>query len=155
MPCTLAAGNEGANGLFTSSTAADGKGVTAVASFDNIVTPRLASRGHYTVGSQSRNDMSLSTPSTPLEKQHMSFAWIPGWPYPFENISLPLTALSNYNTTADACSPLPDNTLDLSNSVVLVSLGGCDVGKKARNVMARNGDYILFYSETYVRLLHL
>ncbi len=41
VPCTVSAGNEGTEGLFYSSTSADGKRVTAVASVDNIMAPAL------------------------------------------------------------------------------------------------------------------
>jgi subtilisin family serine protease len=50
VPCTVAAGNEGAVGLFYASTAANGKKVTAVASVDNTKTPALPK--HPSVGLQ-------------------------------------------------------------------------------------------------------
>lgn len=87
-----------------------------------------------------------------MNDEPTAFGWVPGYPFAFKNISLPLTALSNdSSTTADACSPLPDSTPDLSEYVVLVGLGGCDISKKTRNVMARNANYILFYSEKYIK----
>lgn len=141
MPCTLAAGNSGEWGFFEASDAAAGNGVTAVASFDNIVTPWLAPRAHYVESIQSpHNDYNQSTQST-------FFGWVPGHPLGFGNISLPLKALSNDTSNpADACASLPDNTPDLSGSAVLIRLGGCDAAQKAKNLMAHNADQILFYA---------
>ncbi|KUI69776.1 Minor extracellular protease vpr [Cytospora mali] len=144
VPCTLAAGNEGAMGLFMPSDAADGKGVTAVASFDNVVTPSLLSKGTYYVkGSTSEASSDKDTTKS------IPFGWLPGSPY-FENITLPLWATShNSSVEDDACSRLPANTPDLSNHIVLVRLGGsCDSNKKAENVAAFGAQYILFYADT-------
>lgn len=41
VPCTVAVGNDGGSGVFVASAAATGKGVTTVASVDNVVTPLL------------------------------------------------------------------------------------------------------------------
>lgn len=141
MPCTIAAGNSGFYGLFASSNAADGVGVTAVASFDNVVTPRLlpvAFYKHLVSGSQ--------TDSTDAH-QHIDFAWQPSYPY-FLNVSLPLIALSNDSTvTADACTPLPSDTPDLSGYAVLIRLGGCDETVKVANALDRKAVNIVFYAD--------
>lgn len=144
VPCTLAAGNDGEMGMFTANDAADGKGVTAVASFDNTVTPLLLSKGTYAVRSSSSEASSgkHTTGSAP-------FGWLPGYPS-FENITLPLWASShNSSLENDACSSLPDDTPDLSKYIVLVRLGGsCGIDKKAENVVAFGAQYILFYADT-------
>lgn len=142
VPCTLAAGNDGQMGLFSSSTAADGIGVTAVASFDNILTPMLVPRAHYVAraaGSLRKRNKTV---------QPTSFGWVPGSPYSFGNISLSLKALSNdSNAPADACAPLPPGTADLSGRAVLIRVGGCELATKAKNAMKRHAKYILFYSD--------
>lgn len=129
-------------GLFSGSSAADGKGVTAIASFDNIVTPMLAPRAHYIESLPGyRVHMNDTIPSTP-------FGWVPGNPPSFKNISLPLKALSNNSgVPADACTPLPDSMLDFSGCAVLIRLGGCEIATKARNVMEHKAEFILFYSD--------
>lgn len=142
MPCTLAAGNSGEWGFFAASDAAAGKGVTAVASFDNIVTPWLAPRAQYIESTQGIHD--FEDQSTPVTY----FGWVPGFPVAFGNVSLPLKALSNDTSSpADACAPLPDDTPDLSGCAVLIRLGGCDAGQKAKNAMVHNADQILFYAD--------
>lgn len=144
VPCTLAAGNDGSMGMFMANDAADGKGVTAVASFDNVVTPVLLSKGTYHVES------SYSEASSGKDTMaSASFGWIPGRPS-FENITLPLWATShNSSVEDDACTRLPADTPDLSKYVVLVRLGGsCSAEKKAKNVAAFGGQYILFYAST-------
>ncbi|KAJ4423842.1 hypothetical protein N0V82_001426 [Gnomoniopsis sp. IMI 355080] len=141
VPCTIAAGNAGSIGLFGASNAADGKGVTAVASFDNIVTPLLLPKAFYTE-SFPDSDLASMDAITPTP-----FGWMPSYPY-FQNVSLRLKALSNYSSVvADACTTLPDGTTDLSGHAVLIRLGGCAAKVKAENAMAFNADYIVFYAD--------
>lgn len=144
VPCTLAAGNDGEMGMFTANDAADGKGVTAVASFDNTVTPLLLSKGTYSVKSSSCEVSSDKHTIVPD-----SFGWLPGYPS-FQNMSAPLWAIShNSSVEDDACSNLPDNTPDLSKYIVLVRLGGsCGAVEKAENVAAFGAQYILYYADT-------
>lgn len=132
VPCTLSAGNYGALGLFTASSAADGKGVTSVASFDNIITPVLLVEGVYTTAN--------SSAATP-------FGWQTAYP-PFEtNISQPLWAVSdNATNAADACYDLPTDTPDLSSYIILIRRGGCPYTTKARNVAKYGASNILFYA---------
>lgn len=131
----MAAGNDGQYGLFTASDAADGNGVIAVGSFDNTVIPYLVPEATY-VTSSPRGSLA-----------NTSFGWLPGYPRAFGNISLPLTALSNNTSVvSDACNELPTDTLDLSGSVVLIRLGGCETAQKARNAYAKKARYIVFYA---------
>ncbi|KAJ0119655.1 hypothetical protein J7T55_013858 [Diaporthe amygdali] len=112
VPCTLAAGNDGIDGMWTPSKAADGKGVTAVSSFDNIKTPYLLSKGSYSTNAS-------SSESCPGSK---SFGWLPGSP-PLGNISMPLWATSHDPTVEDdACARLPAETPDLSDFIVLIRM---------------------------------
>lgn len=144
VPCTLAAGNVGSMGMFMPSDAADGKGVTAVASFDNIVTPVLLSKGTYSViGSSSGASTGKDTMAT------TTFGWLPGYPS-FKNLTFPLWATShNASVEDDACSSLPADTPDLSSYIVLLRLGGsCDATRKAENVAAFGAQYILFFADT-------
>ncbi|ROW01254.1 hypothetical protein VMCG_05990 [Cytospora schulzeri] len=144
VPCTLAAGNDGEMGMFMASDAADGKGVTAVASFDNIVTPLLLSKGKYSL-----RDSSSKASSGKDTRNPSAFGWLPGYPS-FGNITLPLWAIShNSSVEDDACSNLPPDTPDLSQYIVLVRLGGsCGTAEKAEKVAAFGAQYILFYAET-------
>lgn len=142
VPCTVAAGNAGFYGLFAASNAADGEGVTAVASFDNSVTPRLLPKAYY----QSASAGGFQTADTD-SREHTTFAWRPSYPY-FLNVSLPLIAISNDSrVTADACTPLSDNIPDLSKYAVLIRLGGCNYTVKVANAIAKNAANIVFYAD--------
>ena len=132
VPCTVAAGNSGADGAFFTSEAANGKSVTAIASVDNILTPALMNKGTYTVGT--------GGPST-------DFAYVLETPNNFNNVTLPLWAVS-FNTTdpANGCDPYPDSTPDLSGSIVLVHRGTCTFVQKAQNAVAKGAKYIMIYN---------
>lgn len=129
-PCTLAAGNDGSEGLFYGSSAADGIGVIAVGSIDNIQSPVFTTYGTYSVDNSSTGEFGYEEASI-------------GMP----NITLPLIAI-NYDTTVtdDACDPLPTDTPDLSGKFVLVKRGTCTYSTKAANVAAYGAEYILFYN---------
>ena len=131
VPCTVSAGNAGAAGLFYASTAANGKGVTAIASVDNVETPALLTKGTYATSNSSSED----------------FGWVPGDFTSWGNLSLPLWAV-NYDTTdpADACSALPADTPDLSGYIVLIRRGTCTFVQKQTNVAAFGAKYVLFYN---------
>lgn len=108
----------------------------AVASFDNIVTPFLVPKATYTT----------STPEGP--PTNSSFGWLPGSPYAFGNISLPLKALSNDTSVeSDACSEISTDTPGLSGYAVLIRLGGCKTAQKAQNAYTKGARYIVFYAE--------
>lgn len=120
--------------MFFASTAANGKKVTSVASFDNWEYPALLSEGTYSIGSTSNTST--------------SFGWTPGNPS-FGNVSLPLYATSNDSTTAvDACDALPADTPDLSGYIVLIRRGTCTFVQKATNAAAYGAQYIMFYGNT-------
>lgn len=131
VPCTIAAGNDGASGLFYASTAADGKRATAIASFDNNVMPSLLTNASYTVQGDPDG----------------SFGYTPGSPEAWGNITLPLRAIS-FDTTdpASACLALSSNYPDLSGYIVLVRRGTCSFEQKLRNLVARGARYVLFYN---------
>lgn len=123
VPCTVSAGNDGAFGQFYTSTAANGKRVTAVASVDNTQSPSVLLNASYTTGSNGS-----------LE----SFGWSAGTPDNWGNVSLPLWA-GNYDTSdpADGCEPYPEDTPDLSPYIVLIRRGTCTFVQKATNAAAR------------------
>lgn len=131
VPCTISAGNEGAEGLFYASTAANGKGVTAIASVDNTVTPALLTVASYTVQNGTEED----------------FGYTPGQPSAWANVTLPLWSV-NFDTTdpANACAPLPDDTPDLSEYIVLVRRGTCNFVQKLANVVDKGARYVIVYN---------
>uniref|UniRef100_A0A8H7K114 Peptidase S8/S53 domain-containing protein n=1 Tax=Bionectria ochroleuca TaxID=29856 RepID=A0A8H7K114_BIOOC len=66
VPCPVSAGNSGTAGLFYASTAANGKGVLAVASFDNIESPTLLYVSNFTVDGGEVQEFGY-TPATPSD----------------------------------------------------------------------------------------
>lgn len=142
VPCTLAAGNNGWLGMWTSSRAADGKGVTAVSSFDNARSPYLLYKGSYSTNSSSvgSNSGSVSKP----------FGWLPGYPSFAENLTLPLFATSrNASVEDDACADFPNDTPTLSNLAVLIRISkACNISEQLGNVLAYNAQYVFFYGNS-------
>lgn len=129
--CTISAGNDGSDGLFSASAASTGNGVVSVASIDNRITPSLFVNGTYIEGGGNRD----------------SFGFVAGQPDAWANSSLPLFAISkNTSVQADACSPLPSNTPNLSGYAVLVRRGTCDFTDKLSNVAKAGARYVIVYN---------
>lgn len=60
--------------------------------------------------------------------------------------TLPIFATSNSTTVPDdACDPLPDNTPDLSDKLVLIRRGTCPFTQKLTNVAAKGAKVMLIY----------
>ncbi|TPX17546.1 uncharacterized protein E0L32_003189 [Thyridium curvatum] len=133
VPCTVAAGNSGSAGLFYASTAADGRGVTAVASVENIEIPLVLVEGRAAIGEGCGNKT--------------SFGWMEGRPK-FPNVTLPLWVVTpNYTTDGawNACNPLSDDTPDLKGKIVLVEYAICSDWVIANNLVAKGAEYIMIY----------
>ncbi|KAH7323148.1 subtilisin-like serine protease PR1C [Stachybotrys elegans] len=131
VPCTLAAGNSGGGGLFLSSTAADGKGVTAIASFDNPHIIELRKEATYSVDSQS-----------------VAIPWAQSWPLGLDGVEREVWA-SSFDTenSRDACDPLPDDTPDLSDYYVLFRESWeCYPMDQAINLAAKGARFLVMYS---------
>ncbi|EED17182.1 subtilisin, putative [Talaromyces stipitatus ATCC 10500] len=132
VPCTLAIGNDGGTGVFVASSAATGRGVTAVASVDNVVTPLLVKNATW-----STNNSTAQT-----------FGWIPYTPSNIPNGTYPLYDILNGSN--DTTLPCNDNfTLpDITGKIALIPYdtyctdGSGMVGK----VTDAGGKYILWYS---------
>ena len=136
VPCTVAAGNSGSAGLLYSSAAADGKGVTSVASVENTETPLVLLEGRTMV------DHFCSSKA--------SFGWTTGTPA-FPNVTLPLWVVTP-NVTSDgtwsACSPLTDDSPDLSGKIILVEYAICGAWVITNNLVSRGAEYLMFYYYT-------
>lgn len=131
VPCTVSAGNSGDYGLFYASTAADGKRVTAIASFDNTQSPALLITSNYTIDGGADTEFGYSI----------------GEPGDWNGVNLPLwTASFNTSDPAGGCDAYPADTPDLSGYVVLIRRGTCTFVQKATNAAAFGAKYILFYN---------
>ena len=129
VPVTISAGNSGSAGLFYASTAADGKGVTAVGSVDNTEEPFVLKAATFTAD----------------DKEEETFGWTPGRPV-YANITLPLWSPANSTQGGpDGCEPLPDDTPDLADYMVLVHQATCSWITQAENIAAKGGKYIMMY----------
>ncbi|KAK7053263.1 hypothetical protein VNI00_003889 [Paramarasmius palmivorus] len=122
----IAAGNDGDSGAWYFSGPADGLDVIAVASLDN--------------------------PSYPLQSvtisgvEHDPIPYYSFNPLPI-NGTLPIYATSNDTSIPDdACSPLPNNTPDLSGYIVIVRRGNCTFVEKLTNIAAKGGKQTLIYN---------
>ncbi|KAL8409759.1 hypothetical protein RB594_008006 [Gaeumannomyces avenae] len=131
VPCILSAGNSGDNGLFFGQTAADAKRATAVASFDNTLTPVLFTNAKYTIEGAADT----------------TFGFVPGTPAAWGGVTLPLWSVGfDITDPTNACNPLPADTPDLSKHIVLIRRGTCPFAQKAANVVAKGARYIVFYN---------
>ncbi|KAK3940223.1 subtilisin-like protein [Diplogelasinospora grovesii] len=131
VPCLVSAGNDGSKGLFYSSTAANGKRVTAIASADNTLSPALLSNATFTVNGGAQQ----------------SFGFTAGDPAAWANVTLPLWAVSfNTSDPANGCAPYPASTPDLSGYIVLVRRGTCTFVEKVTNAVAKGAKYIMLYN---------
>ncbi|KAH6654877.1 peptidase S8/S53 domain-containing protein, partial [Truncatella angustata] len=131
VPCTVSAGNSGDVGLFYASTAANGKRVTAIASFDNVVSPALLHTGNYSVDGGADTE----------------FGYALGEPAGWAGVNLPLwTASLNTSDPAGGCDPYPADTPDLSGYIVLIRRGTCTFVQKATNAAAFGAKYIMLYN---------
>lgn len=61
-----------------------------------------------------------------------------------DNLPIYITAKSDADLAADACNPLPDDTPDLSQFVVITKRGTCSITKKLVNLEAKNATRILY-----------
>lgn len=131
VPCTVSAGNEGDLGLFYASTAANGKKVTAIASYDNTETTTIFSLSDYSVDGGSAQ----------------KFGYVPAEPETFDGLKLSLIAPNLDNTVADdGCKPYGDDVPDLSSGIALIRRGSCTFEQKAINAAAKGAKYLMIYN---------
>lgn len=127
---TIAAGNDGGVGAWYASAPGTGKSVIAVGSVDNIVIPIQ----NATVSGVSHNPI----------------PYLQATPLPFPD-PLPVYATSTDTAApADACSPLPASTPDLSGYVVVVRRGTCSFTQKLDNIKAKGGKVTLIYNNAAI-----
>ncbi|KAF4814461.1 Minor extracellular protease vpr [Colletotrichum siamense] len=129
----FAAGNSGQDGPFSMANGASGKHVLTVASSDPGVFPAQAFSANFNLDGNSNNT---------------EVAYVPGSGFfPDTIVDWPIKPITlNASVENDACQPLPADTPQLNETVVLVRLGGCTVSTKHTNVAAFGAQYILFYN---------
>lgn len=127
VPCTVSAGNSGDQGLFYASTAANGKAVTAIASFDNVASLALLTVSHSII-----------------DGKREEFGYTPAEPAAWGGVKLPLWTPGSSN--ANGCNEYPAGTPDLSGSIVLAQRGSCTFVQKAQNAAKAGAQYIILYN---------
>ncbi|GJE92713.1 subtilisin-like protease [Phanerochaete sordida] len=122
---TIAAGNDGADGMFFTSGPGNALDAISVASLDNTVIPLQN--------------------ATVVGVQHDPVTYFDALPLPITQ-TLPIFATSTDTTVADdACDALPDSTPDLSKFIVIVRRGTCTFVQKLTNIAAKGGTVSLIY----------
>jgi len=131
---TIAAGNSGQQGPFKASSGSSGKNVLAVASVDPTAVLAIPMTAHFVSEEETR----------PIK-----IGYRPGPLVMPTNVSGPVYPLSlNASVLDDACSPLPDDTPDLSDKLVLVRLSlQCDDSDQVANIALHNPMGIVFYQD--------
>lgn len=135
VPCTVSAGNEGEQGIFYASTAANGKRVAAIASFDNVQTPTLFYNAKYSIDGGA----------------DAKFGYVPSEPANWDGVTLPAWSNSLDPTVAnDGCDPFPANTPDLSKYIVLIRRGTCSFSQKVGNAVAKGAKNVIVWNNVAV-----
>ncbi|KAI9166406.1 Minor extracellular protease vpr [Paramyrothecium foliicola] len=135
---TIAASNDGSQGAFYANSGSSGKEVLAIAS---------AKAG--TLAAKPFELISTINGKTTRVKTAYRYNY-----YPWEIKDWPIYPLFKDNTTdRQACTPqdIPANTPDLSDKIVLVRRGGCDILDQEFNLRANNVSYIMFYNNNSTR----
>ncbi|KAK7917974.1 peptidase S8/S53 domain-containing protein [Apiospora marii] len=125
-----------------------GLGVVSVAAVQNRNDPIFVSRGSYTTANDDDNGQQNNNKSA--ENVYGFFA---GTPYLAQTLTLPLWAVGNdTGSVTDACSPLPDDTPDLSDKLVLLRVvpdaraSNCYPPDQGQNIRAKGGRYMAYYA---------
>ncbi|KAK9797701.1 hypothetical protein SCARD494_03530 [Seiridium cardinale] len=131
---TIAAGNDGQDGAFDMSNGAAGAHVLTIAASEPDEFPAQEFTANFILGGETNATQlayyggSSTFPSTVVD-----------WPV------VPLTL--NASVEADACSPLPADTANMTGTIVLIRYGGCDLYTKHQNIVDFAPQYILFYED--------
>ncbi|KAI8965200.1 subtilisin-like protein [Daldinia sp. FL1419] len=131
---SIAAGNEGENGPFDASNGASGKNVLTVGAAEPGAFPAQAFSADFKSDGQSNKTQIAYIPTSDFFPDT-----IVGWPIK--------PASLNASIEDDACSPLPANTTNFTETIALVRIGGCDISVKHANVASLGAEYVLFYND--------
>ncbi|EPS36477.1 hypothetical protein H072_10037 [Dactylellina haptotyla CBS 200.50] len=129
VPCTIAAGNDGAEGLFYASGAADAIGAIAVGSVNNLNSPEVLTSAKYS--------------SASAKDKTYGFTGATG---SFGSETYELYVPVANGQISDGCSGITGDAATLANKLVVIKRGTCTfdakvqaaVAKGAKNVMIVN-----------------
>lgn len=131
---TIAAGNDGDEGPFYASTGSSGKEVLAVASVDTSRVPARPWHATFNLDGEASTTQLAYIP--PVNRALWNTTGLPILPLGFDT-----------SNPAEACSPLPDTTPDLSDVIVLIRRGTCTPYVKQTNVEKFGARHVLFYND--------
>ncbi|KAJ5713540.1 uncharacterized protein N7483_010721 [Penicillium malachiteum] len=130
VPCLVAAGNDGADGMFYASDGADGKGAIGVGSVNSLTSPMILTSASYSTKNSTKQ-----------------LGWSISGDADFVNGTYQLYPLSlSTSVEGDGCKALPSTTPVLSKKIVLIRRGGCAFEDKAINAANAGAKNILFYN---------
>ncbi|KAH9867743.1 hypothetical protein IAQ61_008338 [Plenodomus lingam] len=148
IPVVVSEGNSGFQGLFFASTPATGLSITGVGAVSNSLFPALLDQGSYTTSANATTNGTNE------------FSFLMGVPKFTAHTTLQLWSAADVD---DACKPLPDDTPDLSQRIVLLEFKDaratqCYPQDQGANIAAKGGRFMAYYEhsnltmrdETYV-----
>ncbi|KAK6362677.1 hypothetical protein TWF730_000132 [Orbilia blumenaviensis] len=125
-PCSIAAGNEGAEGLFYASGAADAIGAIGIGSVNNINSPVVLTAAKYSAGATKDKE----------------FGYTPGTgSFGTQTYELYIPVVDGQVT--DACAGLPADAGDLKDKMVVIRRGTCTFESKAAAAAAKGAKNVM------------
>ncbi|KAK6343857.1 hypothetical protein TWF696_007512 [Orbilia brochopaga] len=125
-PCTIAAGNEGDQGLFYASGAADAIGAISVASINNLNSPEVLTSAVYSSG-ETKDKKFGYTPAVGSFGSETYDVYVP---------------VAN-GQISDGCSGLPDEATALETKMVVILRGTCTFDAKVQAAVAKGAKNII------------
>ncbi|KAH5463519.1 hypothetical protein HBI31_213750 [Parastagonospora nodorum] len=137
IPVVVSEGNDGGQGLFYASTPAAGGSITGTGAVSNTMFPSFLNQGSYKTGNSTTNGTT-------------EFPFLMGTPAFAADTTLPLWSAVDAN---NACNPLPDDTPDLSQRIVLLEFldsraTRCYPQDQGANIAAKGGKYMIYYTKS-------
>ncbi|KAK6521524.1 hypothetical protein TWF506_001734 [Arthrobotrys conoides] len=120
IPCIIAGGNAGGEGLFYAAAAGDAAGAISVCSVNSLVIPVIYPTALFSSSSAQNSRFSFQTLSLR---------------FPPETFEL-YVPIGDDGQISDACTGLPDD-VDITHKIVVIRRGGCNVQVKVNAVLER------------------
>lgn len=126
--------------MFHAFSPATGRANTGVGAVSNTAIPVMLRRASYTTGSNSSVNESVT-----------NFGILMGQPPFLNTTTLPLWSATEFN---NACQPLPDDTPDLSERIVLLEfptdsrVTRCYSSDQGTNIAAKGGRYMIYFEQS-------
>lgn len=161
VPVVIAAGNDGGSGISQASSPAGARGVTGVGAVQNAVFPVCVSEGEYSLSQKSAGGAATTAAAAAVNGSATAdsrYGYLAGTPAFPQETKLSLWAAMGDDLTSaagDACSPLPDDTPDLSDKLVLLRVPDsqktrCYSIDQGENIAAKGGRYMAYIVQSNV-----